>query len=230
MISWVAADALGKIGPDAAPAIPDLVAVIKSERGKGKTSETGGEGPSTYSWLAGKALAEIGSASIHELVSLLEHEDRFVRMTAALALGTMGPQARTAVPALNQTLNDPDETVRRYSRVALNRIGCRPTAPQDSLAPPDAGDEAANKIQEIPIGVWTTLASYTGDPRTRPRGSVCVTFDDGYRWLVAETVVTRERRVEGDRKIEIVVTPTRRLEHVLGTKEVRITAPASGPP
>jgi hypothetical protein len=222
MISWPAADALAKIGPDAAPAIPALVAAIEREQGKGKTSETGGEGPSTFSWLAGEALAGIGPASIDALVTLLAHEDRFVRMTAAHAVGKLGPQAQNAAPALHQALNDDDETVRRYARVALNRIGAGLPSAQ---RPPDfqvAANEAASKVQEIPLGAWTQLATYTADPRTRPPGTVCVTFDDGYRWLIAESVLRREQRVEGDRKIETAVTAKRRYEHVLGTQEVRI--------
>lgn len=230
MISWPAADALAKIGPNAAPAIPALVAAIEREQGKGKTSDTGGEGPSTFSWLAGQALAAIGSASIDELVTLLAHEDRFVRMTAAHSLGSQGPQAQKAVPALNQALNDNNETVRRYARVALDRIGAGRPAAQSPAPLPDGANEGANKVQEIPLGAWTTIASYAADPITRPPGTVCVTFDDGYRWLISQSALRREQRTAPGRKVQTVITATRRYEHVLGTQEVRIVDPAATHP
>lgn len=120
VISTNAAKALAAIGPDAKPAIPALVGVIKREQGKSNMN-----GPSSLSWLAGKALTKIGLASIPELITLLAHKDRYVRLTAADALGNMGPQARDAVPALTQALNDEDELVRQWARVALDRIDNR---------------------------------------------------------------------------------------------------------
>jgi hypothetical protein len=35
-------------------------------------------------------------------------------------------------------------------------------------------------------------------------------------------VEKREQRFDGDRKVEVIVSGTRRYEHVLGTNEVRI--------
>lgn len=115
-----AAKALGTIGPQAKPAIPVLVEAIKREQGK--RSGTGSDTPSTLSWLAGKALTNIGPASIPELMNLLKHEDKYVRMTAINALGNMGPQAMEAVPVLKDALNDEEELVRQWARVALERI------------------------------------------------------------------------------------------------------------
>jgi hypothetical protein len=234
MVSWPAADALANIGPDAAPAIPALVAIIEREQGQGKTSETGSETPSTFSWLAGKALAAIGPASIPALLELLAHEDRFVRMTAAQALGTMEPPAQDAIPALNNALSDQDEHVRRLARVALDRIDKR-GSPQrtpairdgllvraDNMSVSESANDAHIEAQEIPIAVWTKLAPYAGDPRNRPPGTVCLSFNDGYRWLIRGSVEKREQRLDGDRKVEVVVSGTRRYEHVLGTNEVRI--------
>jgi hypothetical protein len=241
MVSWPAADALGNIGPDAAPAIQALVGVIVREQGIGKASETGSETPSTISWLAGRALAGIGSASVPALSKLLVHEDRFVRMTAAQALGTIGPPAEDAIPALNTALSDHDEHVRRLSRVALDRIETRRSGQHapgvraeltvregglpvraSELPVREQANVAPKEVQGIPIGVWTTLAPYPGDPRDRPPGTVLLSFQDGYRWLIPGSVERREQRADGDRRIEVVVSGSRRYEHVLETNEVRI--------
>ncbi len=244
--NWLAAPALGAIGPDAAPAIPALVEAIRRERGK--RSGTGGDNPSMLSWLAGQALTKIGPAAIPDLIALLAHEDRYVRMTAVSALGGMDPQAQDAVPVLNDVLNDEDETVRQRARTAIDKIenrrpddDARPNVPKTinkrpETRPPEFNDrrpavpEDASRVQEMPTGVWTTRAPYAGDPRHRPRGSVGLTFDDGYRWLIAaESVLRWEQRVEGDRKIQSAITATRRYEHVLGTNEVRIIESAATP-
>jgi hypothetical protein len=240
MVSWPAADALSNIGPDASPAIPALVEVIEREQGKGKTSETESETPSTFSWLAGKALAGIGPASIPALSELLAHDDRFVRMTAAQALGAMEPPPEDAIPALNNALSDQHEYVRRLARRALDRIDKRSVAPDTSSgrggfpghvgALPARADPfpvrksasgAQVDVQEVPI-VWTKLAPYAGDPRNRPPGTVCLSFDDGYRWLIRGSVENREQRLDGERKVEVIVSGSRRYEHLLGTNEVRI--------
>jgi phosphotransferase system HPr-like phosphotransfer protein len=123
-ISPSAAKALAAMGPDAAPAIPALVQAIKNE-GRHNLAE-----PSVLSNQAGRALTKIGPASIPELTALLAHKGRTVRMTAAGALGNMGPQAKDAVPALTEALNDEYELMRQWARVALDRIeNRRPVSP-----------------------------------------------------------------------------------------------------
>jgi hypothetical protein len=46
---------------------------------------------------------------------------------------------------------------------------------------------------------------------------------------MTDSVIGREHWNEGDRKIEAVITDTRRYEHVLGTHEVRIIDPLAAP-
>jgi hypothetical protein len=238
-----AAKALAAIGPGAEPAIPALIETIQRE--KGKRSGAGYDTPSVTSWLAGQALTSIGPGAIPELIALLKHPDRYVRMSTVNALGNMGPQAFSALPALRETFNDEDEVVRQWGRVAIDRIENRrpvvsggPATPGPANrgpanpAPADrsrefdeqrtAVAEDAIPVQETPSEVWTTQPTYTGDPLKRPPGAICVTFDDGYRWLIAGSVLRREKSVEGGRKIEAAITGTRRYEHALGTHEVRI--------
>ena len=227
-----AAETLGNIGPEAEAAIPALVAAIERERGK--ASGIGSGGPSTFSWRCGLALAQIGPASIPELIKLLAHEDRHVRMTAANALKEIGPRAKDAVPALNQASNDEDESVRRSVRAALARIGSRPNvgmaepaAPEtttlEDTAPEDTAPAAPAKVHEQPSAAWTTQAPFSGRARDRPPGTLGLQFDDGYRWPVKAHSVRRwDHRVEGQRSIQAAITATHRYEHVLGTHEVRI--------
>ena len=77
-------------------------------------------------------------------------------------------------------------------------------------------------MQATPSASWTTQAPYAGDPRNRPQGTVCITFDDDYHWLITGSVRKWEHWVEGDRKIHAAITGTRRYEHVLGSHEVRV--------
>jgi len=68
--------------------------------------------------LLGKEALEAGP----DLVECLTKE-QLVRQTAALALGNIGPEARAAIPALTNALNDPAWSVRRQAAIALGQIG-----------------------------------------------------------------------------------------------------------
>ena len=57
------------------------------------------------------------------LISALKDNDRGVRLSAASALGQIGPAAKEAVPALIAALKDKDIWVRRNAASALTRIG-----------------------------------------------------------------------------------------------------------
>ena len=61
-------------------------------------------------------------AAIPILSELLEDTERFVRETAARALGAMGPEAKAAIPALAQLLQDPEWWVRVDAVEALKKI------------------------------------------------------------------------------------------------------------
>jgi HEAT repeat protein len=45
-----------------------------------------------------------------------------VRRTAAEAMGQIGPDARSAVPALTEALKDEDEKVRQAAQAALKKV------------------------------------------------------------------------------------------------------------
>lgn len=69
---------------------------------------------------------------------------------------------------------------------------------------------------------WQQQGPYDGDCRSRPAGTVCATFEDGYVWLVHGAVSGWEKRVEGGQTIHVAIGSTGRYEHILGTNRVRI--------
>lgn len=89
-----AADGLGAIGPAAAPAVPALVATLKTN----PRSEPDLEGPHRY------------------------YAD--ARMGAATALGKIGPAAAAAAGDLREALEDEVKDVRTAAKEALHRIEC----------------------------------------------------------------------------------------------------------
>ena len=93
---------LAKIGPEAAPAVPDLVALLKDEDPKVRTE-------------ALFALAAIGpkaSAAIGPATAALADTDRDVMLTAGYFLGKLGPEAKEAAPALRKLLDSKDDLVK----------------------------------------------------------------------------------------------------------------------
>jgi HEAT repeat protein len=84
-----AAQALGNIGADAAEAVPALAEAMRGTN-------------IVLCRLAAKALSQIGSPALSTLISHLQHSDPFVRGESAMAIGWMGPLARSAVPFLSQ--------------------------------------------------------------------------------------------------------------------------------
>jgi HEAT repeat protein len=60
-----------------------------------------------------------------DLIEMLGHPDARARFGAALAIGSIGPGAGTAVPRLLRSLRDPDGQVRHDAATALGRIDAR---------------------------------------------------------------------------------------------------------
>ncbi|MBL7085234.1 MAG: HEAT repeat domain-containing protein, partial [Candidatus Omnitrophica bacterium] len=116
-VSQKAALALGERGPEAAPAIPDLIAKLGA----------GGQ----MSWLAAFALGKIGELAIPAVVETLENSgDSYVRWHAVLALCNMGPEAAPAVPALRKALKDPELSYTRWhAAIAFSNIDPQKAAP-----------------------------------------------------------------------------------------------------
>ena len=104
-----AAMALSRLGPRAAAAIPILRAALWDRQ------------PPNDAAL--DALATVGPDGVPVLAEALTHSDPILRSSAAYFLGSMGPGAQSAVPALQAALTNVSESFRRDIERALRRIG-----------------------------------------------------------------------------------------------------------
>jgi vesicle coat complex subunit len=108
-----AAAELGRIGPEANEAVPALIKALGETNADVRAS-------------AAEALGEIGPQKeevVPALIAALDDPESFVRASAAWALGNIGPEAGPAAPELKRlTEKDPDESVRRDAREALEKI------------------------------------------------------------------------------------------------------------
>ena len=129
-VRFAAILALGDLGAKAVGAVPELVEILRTEKG-GRAR-----------WFAATALGRIGPAAKDAVPILIEdlrsqeiaERDLFpsqpgdpgpipIRLAAAVALGGIGPDARVAVPAPAHALLDRDWRVRDEAATALGRIG-----------------------------------------------------------------------------------------------------------
>jgi hypothetical protein len=80
--------AIGQIGPAGSEAIPELLAALRDGRDN-----------DPWNWAA-EGLAGLDASAVSQLVAALRDSSSDVRTGAALALGGMGPHARSAAPAI----------------------------------------------------------------------------------------------------------------------------------
>lgn len=73
---------------------------------------------------AAYALAQVGEPAIPVLERLLTHDDPWMQINAAFALGEIGPAARNSTAKLAALLDSPESTVVRQALDALGCIGC----------------------------------------------------------------------------------------------------------
>jgi hypothetical protein len=101
-------EALGKIGPAAEQAIPNIR--LEIEHG----------GPAARA--AAIALGRIGERGVTVLIQALQSKDVGIRRVAAEGLSEAGTAARTSIPQLNVALTDEDPITRDYANRALSRL------------------------------------------------------------------------------------------------------------
>jgi HEAT repeat protein len=105
---------------------------------------------------------EITDPLVGEVAKMLKNKDMSARLQAAQALATIGPKAKTAVPALVGALDDREDVVVLYSIMALGRMELwgGPALPalqkiSSDAERPDLLQQAANQaiaaIKGIPI-------------------------------------------------------------------------------
>ena len=75
------------------------------------------------------AISRMGDLAVPALIEALGDEKPQRRAGAAVALGQIRPEARSAIPALLKAVKDKDEVVRRQASYALSRIVGRDSVP-----------------------------------------------------------------------------------------------------
>jgi len=107
-----AINAVGKIGPEAKDAIPALIETIRQTRNHDKKILLG----------CNYALLAMGKEIVPYMISLLKDDEWEMRRGAAWILGEVGPEAKDAVPALTEALNDSNPEVRTRAAEALKKV------------------------------------------------------------------------------------------------------------
>ena len=121
---WRAAQALGAMRTDAAPAVPALERAL-SDRA------------SEVRWRAAEALGLVGAparGAVPALARGVSDPDPLVQTESVKALGLLGPAAGEAVPALASKLGSSDVSLRREAARALGRVGPGASSAVSALA------------------------------------------------------------------------------------------------
>lgn len=104
-VQRAAADALAVMGPDAAPAVPELITLLKAvykdrDPAKPRTEEFG---PEVSAW---NALGRIGDAAVAPVAKLLDEPNSLFQYYALRTLGDLGMAAKPAAAAIKMVLQD----------------------------------------------------------------------------------------------------------------------------
>jgi HEAT repeat protein len=137
---------LGRLGPEAAPAVPNLVEVLKSED------------PTVRAEVL-QILGDIGpqaEPAVAAATTALEDPDRNVVLTASYCLGKIGPQAKAAIPGLRKLLASDDKVVRLTALWSLLQIGPKSEALVEA-ALPVLTDSLANNLDYVRLEAATAL-------------------------------------------------------------------------
>jgi HEAT repeat protein len=153
---WQAAYALGQMRSAAAPAIPELIRVLRFERVP-RPFRT----PPSSAF----ALGQIGPAAIPAVSTVLTDPEPRARLAAVMAFGFMGREGRPAVSRLLRLLEDENAEIRHATALTLAAIGAEPdqivAGLSDCLRAEDIymRSAAAAMLQQIePGGNWVALA------------------------------------------------------------------------
>jgi HEAT repeat protein len=138
---YLAAQALGRMQPEAATVAPALIAALHSSDGdvrRAAARSLGKLGKAAFPALGqGKALQDpnpearrqviealgwMGAEAVNPLTAALKDKSPAVRRAAARTLGNLGTDARSALGALEAVVSDPDETVRDAGFKARRKI------------------------------------------------------------------------------------------------------------
>ncbi len=99
------------------------------------------------------ALGAMGEVAVEPLVGLLEHDDAWIRINAAFALGEIGPPAAPAMPELAKLLDDERHQV---ARATLDAMGCIGTNMRAALP-------AVRRVLTVDNPAWRRPMGSNGD-------------------------------------------------------------------
>ena len=161
-----AAAALGQLGQDATPAVPQLAEALTDSawivrqaaaealgqlgqvaaRAVPQLANALADSDKVVRQAAAEALVGLGQAAapaVLQLADAIADSDKVVRRAAAKALGQLGQAAAQAVPQLAEALTDSDEDVRQAAAEALGRLGqaAAPAVPQLAEALTDSDED-----------------------------------------------------------------------------------------
>jgi HEAT repeat protein len=143
--SW----ALRNLGAKATPAVPGLIAALKSD-------------DVNVRWDAARALGDLGDVAqdaIDDLVAIVRDDDagegrsgyftqRDVRAKAAFSLGQIGGQPEVVVPLLRQALHHDDLEIRQWAALGLGRMKA-----DSAAAIPDLIEALADEGNNLPRAI-----------------------------------------------------------------------------
>lgn len=109
---------LARIGPAAKAALPDLIAALHDETSTEKLSAEEFHAEA----LTAIALIGPGKELADKIVPFLSSDSEMVERTATYALGKIGPEAKSALPAIKKNLASDDERLRMVSLWAALQI------------------------------------------------------------------------------------------------------------
>ncbi len=104
--------AIREIGPGAREAIPVLIETIRITRNHDKK----------FLFATVNALLAMGKEIVPDMITLLKDDNWEMRRGSAWMLGNLGPEAKDAVPALTEALNDTNVSVRMKASEDLKKI------------------------------------------------------------------------------------------------------------
>jgi HEAT repeat protein len=140
-----AAEALWRLGPDAAPALPELTAMLKSKDAKDRSA-------------AAEAIFNLGNAAATAapaLIEALKDADAWTRYSAASTLALLGREKPAAVEVLVRLLADKDPDVRNSAINELGFIGAdaRPAVPKLLALLGDRNTEISYRAAEALVSI-----------------------------------------------------------------------------
>lgn len=208
-VRWQSADILGKIGPEATAATPQLINATKDSDPHVRNVAAQALGDlgvrdreviaalremlsTPEKLVAIQSLAKLGGPALEsvvpELVPLLADSDPTVRWNAARTLGQIGPTAAPAVPSLIRALKDADPIVREQSAEALGKIG-----PAAAAAVPDLIGVLSDEAVKVRRDAVRSLGQI--GPAAKTALPAIEKLHNDPEPMVREAAVTAKRRI-----------------------------------